>query len=211
MPAPSKTWSSILDNQIDSDSPIDQTLLTQLRDNLIHLRDWLGGSFAAGAAMDHNHDGVNSALVGIPPGGVVAFGMSTAPSGWLKANGAAVSRTTYAALFAAIGTTFGVGDGTTTFNLPDLRAEFIRGLDDGRGVDSGRGLGTGQSSQMPNHSHSISETLYAAGGFGTGQPATIVGGQNTSASPASLGSAGGSSNGGESRPRNVALLFCIKF
>jgi microcystin-dependent protein len=51
--------------------------------------------------------------------------------GWLKCNGAAVSRSTYAVLFAAIGTLYGAGDGTTTFNLPDYRGEFLRGLDDG--------------------------------------------------------------------------------
>ena len=57
--------------------------------------------------------------------------------GWLKANGAAVSRTAYGDLFAKIGTVFGSRDGSTTFNLPDLRGEFIRGWDNGRGVDSG--------------------------------------------------------------------------
>ncbi len=80
-----------------------------------------------------------------PPGEVAYFAMSSAPSGWLKANGAAISRTTYSALFAAIGTTFGAGDGSTTFNVPDLRGEFIRGFDDSRGVDSGHSLGGAQS------------------------------------------------------------------
>ena len=56
-----------------------------------------------------------------PPGSIVAFGGSMAPSGWISCDGTAVSRTTYAALFAAIGTAWGTGDGTTTFNLPDLR------------------------------------------------------------------------------------------
>lgn len=77
-------------------------------------------------------------------GQVAFFAKSSAPTGWLKANGAAVSRTTYAALFAAIGTTFGVGDGATTFGLPDLRGEFPRGWDDSRGVDSGRAFGSAQ-------------------------------------------------------------------
>ena len=74
----------------------------------------------------------------------------------LKCNGAAVSRTTYAALFAVIGTTYGAGDGSTTFNLPEVRGEFIRGLDDGRGVDPGRGIGTAQGSQNLEHSHGAS-------------------------------------------------------
>ena len=78
----------------------------------------------------------------VPSGTVFHFAGQTAPAGWLKANGAAVSRTAYAALFAAIGTTYGAGDGRSTFNLPDLRGEFIRGWDDGRGIDRGRALGS---------------------------------------------------------------------
>ena len=66
----------------------------------------------------------------VPSGTVFHFAGQTAPAGWLKANGAAVSRTAYADLFAAIGTTYGAGDGRSTFNLPDLRGEFIRGWDD---------------------------------------------------------------------------------
>lgn len=81
-------------------------------------------------------------------GAIMHFAMSSAPAGWLKANGAAVSRTTYAALFAKIGTTFGAGDGRTTFNLPDLRGEFIRGWDDGRNVDSSRRLGSWQKGSI---------------------------------------------------------------
>ena len=71
----------------------------------------------------------------VPLGTVLAFATKTASSGWLECNGSAVSRTTYAALFAIIGTTYGAGDGITTFNIPDLRGEFIRGWDNGRGVD----------------------------------------------------------------------------
>lgn len=81
------------------------------------------------------------------------FATSTAPNGWLKANGAAVNRTTYAALFARIGTTYGVGDGSSTFNLPDMRGEFARGLDDGRGVDGGRALGSAQAGDNKSHTH----------------------------------------------------------
>jgi phage-related tail fiber protein len=93
-----------------------------------------------------------------PPGAVMHFARTTAPAGWLKANGAAVSRTAYAALFAALGTTFGAGDGFNTFNLPDLRGEFLRGLDDGRGVDAGRALGSAQADANRSHTHSASST-----------------------------------------------------
>lgn len=91
----------------------------------------------------------------VVPGSVVYLAMNSTPTGYLKANGAAVSRTTYAALFAAIGTTFGTGNGSTTFNLPDLRGEFIRSWVDGlngRG-DNGRALGSNQTDQNASHSH----------------------------------------------------------
>ncbi|MFC2714728.1 MAG: phage tail protein, partial [Kingella denitrificans] len=95
-------------------------------------------------------------LLGIVPSGTVLyFAGQTAPAGWLKANGAAVSRTAYAALFAAIGTTYGLGDGRSTFNLPDLRGEFLRGWDDGRGVDSPRPMGSAQTDAVRQHYHGI--------------------------------------------------------
>ena len=89
--------------------------------------------------------------VSLPSGAVQEFAGSTAPEGWLMCDGSAVSRTDYAALYSVIGDTYGAGDGVDTFNLPDLRGEFVRGLDDmgtaqgARGVDSGRGLGSTQS------------------------------------------------------------------
>lgn len=78
-------------------------------------------------------------------GSIAIFPFASVPSTYLICNGAAVSRTTYAALFAKIGTTYGAGNGTTTFNLPDLRGEFVRGWDNGRGVDTGRVLGSAQA------------------------------------------------------------------
>ena len=63
----------------------------------------------------------------VPVGVVVSFGFGTLPEGYLDCNGAAVSRTTYKALFDTIGTAFGVGDGSTTFNVPDMRGIFPRG------------------------------------------------------------------------------------
>ncbi|NWD70766.1 phage tail protein [Pseudomonas gingeri] len=86
-------------------------------------------------------------------GDVKTIATEQAPSGWLKCNGEAVSRTQYANLFAAIGTRFGEGDGSTTFLLPDLRGEFVRGWDDGRGVDTERELGSLQDGQNASHAH----------------------------------------------------------
>lgn len=76
---------------------------------------------------------------------IFAYAGATAPEGFLFCDGQAVSRTDYARLFAVIGTTFGAGDGTTTFNVPDLRGEFMRGADRGRGVDASRTLGSWQN------------------------------------------------------------------
>lgn len=152
----------------------------------------------------------------VPAGAVQAFAMSSAPAGWLKANGAAVSRTTYAALFVAIGETYGVGDGSTTFNLPDLRGEFIRGWDDGRGVDSGRANGSGQLDAFQGHYHS---TFMTGNITATGDQA-IEDGPRTAISnnlnTAVLGAVSDNVSGtprtaSETRPRNVALLYCIKF
>ena len=91
-----------------------------------------------------------------PAGNIAHTARSTAPTGWMKANGAAVSRTAYASLFAAIGTAYGAGDGFNTFNLPDLRGEFIRSWDDGRGVDGNRAFGTVQYGETASHSHGAS-------------------------------------------------------
>ena len=99
----------------------------------------------------------------VPSGTVLYFAGSSAPAGWLKANGAAVSRTAYAALFAAIGMTYGGGDFRNTFNLPDLRGEFIRGWDDGRGVDTPRPIGSAQAHALQSHQHGLAMAADGAG------------------------------------------------
>lgn len=155
-------------------------------------------------------------------GSVVFFARNTAPSGWLKANGAAVSRTTYATLFAAIGTTFGTGDGSTTFNLPDLRGEFVRGWDDARGVDSGRAFGSSQSQAIESHSHTVndpghSHTTNARTQFSSGSTSDQLATNSSIQYPvatinsATTGITVNAAGGAETRPRNIALLACIKF
>ena len=142
-----------------------------------------------------------AALETIPVGAVVAFAMSTPPTGFLKANGAAISRTAYSALFAKIGTTYGAGNGSTTFNVPDLRAEFIRGWDDGRGVDPGRLLGSYQADELKAHRHQQ-----------YGQSRKV--GASTSILDAlspELSLYTSYTGGTETRPRNIALLACIKY
>jgi len=89
----------------------------------------------------------------LPAGAIQDFAMSAIPTGWLLADGSAVSRTTYANLFAAIGTTYGSGNGATTFNLPDFRGVFRRGADMGRGIDPGRAVGSYQEQNNAPHTH----------------------------------------------------------
>ncbi|TCJ98838.1 tail collar domain [Volucribacter psittacicida] len=136
-------------------------------------------------------------------GAICAFAMTTPPAGWLRCNGAAVSRTTYADLFQAIGTTFGAGNGSTTFNLPDLRGEFVRGFDDGRGVDSSRGFGSWQNDEIKEHKHQLKINGVAAGNVGPWEGALHTG-SGKEYSTENFG-------GNETRPRNVALLYCIKY
>lgn len=120
-----------------------------------------------------------------PVGLVAHFARNSAPAGWLKANGAAISRSAYAELYAALGTTYGSGDGFTTFNLPDLRGEFVRGFDDGRGVDGGRALGSSQSGAIQSHGHSGSSA--DAGSHEHSGNANSSGSHNHSASSVSAG------------------------
>lgn len=135
----------------------------------------------------------------VPSGAVMPFAMATAPTGWLECAGQTVSRTTYAALFAAIGTLYGLGDGSTTFKLPDLRGEFVRGWDHSRGVDTGRTLGSAQpGTLMNNYSHEN------PGGPGLDGLTNITYSiRNTSwfESPTQIGTI---------RPRNIAMMYCIK-
>lgn len=143
----------------------------------------------------------------VPPGSVIWYAANSPPTGYLKANGAAISRTTYAGLFAAVGTAFGAGDGTTTFNIPDLRGEFVRGWDDSRGVDSGRSFGSPQDDATAVNGLSASTT--ATSNAVSLQPNT--GGVHDLSRGPVAGAVSLSSTDTETRPRNVALLACIKF
>lgn len=178
--------------------------------------DWLNDvqeNLAAaieGAGIALQKDNYNQLLLAIKaliaadlPAGIVAhIAATSAPTGWLKANGATISRTTYASLFAAIGTVFGAGDGATTFKLPDLRGEFVRGFDDGRGVDAGRTFAAPQADGVKAHTHALN---YANS---TGASLTYPC-LTTTAAP--LATATEPTGGTETRPRNIALLAIIKY
>lgn len=143
----------------------------------------------------------------VPAGTIHAFAGAVAkiPNGYLLSDGAAISRTVYADLFAAIGTTYGAGNGTTTFNIPDLRGEFIRGLDNLRGIDTLRALGSAQGQAIQSHDHNIYR--------GNNTPVAL-----NSTADSTMGPNAGdllittaATGGTETRPRNVAMNFIIKF
>ncbi|WP_322099512.1 phage tail protein, partial [Haematospirillum sp. 15-248] len=159
-----------------------------------------------------------------PVGSVIMHAGRTPPPFYLVCNGQTLSRTDYAQLFAVIGTTFGSGDGRTTFSLPDLRGEFLRGWDGGRGVDPRRTFGSWQrGSQMAfddgndvvvpyqqnGNSQPASATWDAYDGHGS--IAHGLSGSSRLPNHYSLNGHGGPSYFWHARPRNVALLPCIRF
>ena len=207
----------------------------------------LPSSIVSGGFMQTDGSGNLSfqIIAGVPSGAVFCIAVASVPSGYLECNGAAVSRTTFAALFAVIGEQYGAGNGSSTFNIPDLRGEFIRGFDNGRGVDSGRSIASSQSDQNDSHTHSfsasattsnksltgnvrkISETFAGAGT--TSGVFSKLSSQNAPLTPGSPddSAAGGFSmdashshtlsvsgttggQGGEARPRNIAMMYVIK-
>lgn len=154
-----------------------------------------------------------------PVGVVQAFcGTSeTVPSGWMICDGRQLSRTEYATLFAVIGTSFGSGDGATTFNVPDFRGRFLRGADGGAGRDpdresrqamnnggaTGDAVGTVQNYSVERHTHG-----FPGREFGGGDPIrTITYGNQGASTTITMSEYGGS----ETRPMNAAVHWIVKY
>ena len=173
--------------------------------------------FGGGLTLDENDDhqiyqailnmitGIVGAIQSVPVGTVSYLAHNNNPAGYLRCDGAAVSRITYSALFSEIGIIYGAGNGSTTFNLPDLRGSFIRGIDNTgsgpKGFDTGRVLGSYQADEFKAHTHSYNTRL----GY---QP------QSGSATPCwwfDQTTQTGATGGAETRPKNVALVPVIKF
>lgn len=165
-----------------------------------------------------------SVAASIPSGSVMPYAGATEPSGWLFCYGQAVSRTTYADLFAAISTTYGAGDGSTTFNLPDLRGRVVAGQDDMGGVSANRltdqsgGLNgdtlgaTGgaethalTTSEMPAHTHSLTNISSNPSGGSSNYIGTI----DATSETATTGSTGGGGAHNNVQP-TIILNYIIK-
>lgn len=140
----------------------------------------------------------SGATAGYPVGSIITWPGTTPPTRHLLCQGQAVSRTTYAGVFAVCGTIYGAGDGGSTFNLPDLRGEFVRGFDATRGVDPGRALGSAQADAFRSHTHE-----YTAGA--TGASASMGGSTRYSSQTFNTAATGGT----ETRPRNIAMNYAI--
>lgn len=150
-------------------------------------------------------DSTWATVAGSPAGEIMFYAANSAPTGYLKANGAAVSRTTYATLFTAIGTTFGTGDGSTTFNVPDMRGYFARGWVDNGTIDSGRAFGSTQTGMVGTHNHIIDSYF----SYSSVAPSYIAAGN--AAGGAGTSRSTNNNSGTETRPVNIAFLGCIKY
>ena len=167
-------------------------------------------------------NGANGSDATAPVGAVVAFAGATPPAGWLLCDGTQVSRTTYAALFTAIGTAWGNGDASTTFNLPDMRGRFLRGTDHGLGSDpnaatriasagggnTGDAVGTFQSFMMQAHTHDYTGAFRLDNGIVGGH---VQGGSSTSFTIWGYSATTAGAGGSETRPINVSVNYIIKY
>lgn len=150
---------------------------------------------------------MHSAVSGdtLPVGAIMPFGSDTIPENWLLCDGSAVSRTTYQYLFNTIGTTYGAGDGFTTFNLPDLRGKVVVGLDDNDtdfdvlGETGGEKEHTLTINEMPSHTHTGVPRYYRA---------TNV--EQATESNSQTGSQGVTSSTGGNQPHNILQPYIVQ-
>ena len=176
---------------------------------------------------------INLAVAQTPAGAIMPFAMSSVPTGWLECNGSAVSRSTYASLFSAISDDYGAGDGSSTFNLPDLRGTFIRGFANGSSNDADRASRTNRgdgttgdvvgSKQADAIRNIVGEYKNVASPFPQGDAAATGAFFLGSSGAGQTGITGSSgtpnlkfdasrnvATGSDNRPLNVQMMYCIK-
>lgn len=150
-----------------------------------------------------------SGMATVPVGAITAYGGTVAPDDWLVCNGAAVSRTTYPDLFAAIGTAFGAGDGSTTFNLPDMRDRFPVGS--GGSYTLGTAGGS-KDATVVSHTHNVGSYTSSneAAGYGLTPSGTFTDRVKVTASPGDGTSSTGSSGTNANLPPYRAVNYIIR-
>lgn len=174
-------------------------------------------------AVNQKNVPTNTQYNTMPAGAVVSWVTSAAPDGWLECDGSAVSRTSYDTLFDVIGEQFGNGDGSTTFNLPDLRGEFLRGWDHGAGNDpdaadrTARGdgvradhVGSVQADELESHAHSYEHSTVDAKDASYNDNVAFASINNAEAHEDKIGIID-SEGGNETRPRNIYVMWIIKY
>lgn len=142
----------------------------------------------------------------VPVGHISQIPYTDVDDGWLECDGSEVSRVEYEDLFEKIGISWGSGDDTNTFNLPDLRGEFVRGWDNGREIDTGRVFGTNQADEFRAHGHRQGRGI----GSSPGRNARGGGDGSLESGNPNIGNYTAATGGSETRPRNVALMYVIK-
>lgn len=121
------------------------------------LCDYFSWKYTSTGEFTSEYKALLQAGVGVPTGSLIGYPTANVPAGYLEANGQAVSRTDYAALFAILSTTYGSGNGTTTFNLPDCRGRSLIGRDGTKpiGTSGGAETVTLTENTIPAHSHGL--------------------------------------------------------
>lgn len=159
-----------------------------------------------------------AAAFGGSVGSISAWVAPILPSGHLECDGSAISRATFSDLFIIIGTRFGIGDGATTFNIPDFRGEFLRGFDNGAGNDpdagsrtdagggaTGDAIGTKQLDEFGSHTHDVTGSTVA----NVGDSRALFDGDDSSGT-INKSNAALAEGGNETRPRNIYVMYIIK-
>jgi microcystin-dependent protein len=206
---------SAIQTQLDAKQPLDSELtaiaaLTPTSGNVITGN---GTTWVSSAPVETT-----------PSGAIISYAGASAPSGWLLCGGQAVSRSTYSSLFSVVGTTYGAGDGSSTFNLPDLRDRFVLGnstqgsSDAGRvsnytttlGATGGEDAHTLTTSEIPSHTHTITYYAFLDGANLSPGRLTDEDDVDLSSSQTTTSSATGGGSSHNNMPPFLALSFIIK-
>lgn len=228
--APLTELDDTIEDVVDGSKTLSTPTITSFTNATHDHEDAAGGGQITAAAIDSGastdgqvltSDGAGNAawetFTGVPTGVILPYGGATAPTGYLLCDGSAVNRTTYATLFAIVSTSFGTGNGTTTFNVPDLRGRFPLGQDDMGGSSANRVTATeadtvGSASGAETHTLSITEIpSHNHGGVlglsGSGSSQFAGGGASTSTAVSSQGGGGAHNN----MPPYQTVNYIIKY